>query len=51
MRRGGHRDELGDDIDLGDIIAAERPSKLMPIWLRFYGIYGSADFNFKGVRS
>ena len=38
-------------IDLGDITAARATEQLMPIWLRLYGIYGSADFNFKIVRS
>jgi predicted dinucleotide-binding enzyme len=38
-------------IDLGDITAARATEQLMPIWLRLHGIYGSADFNFKIVRS
>jgi predicted dinucleotide-binding enzyme len=38
-------------IDLGDITAARATEQLMPIWLRLYGLYGSADFNFKIVRN
>jgi 8-hydroxy-5-deazaflavin:NADPH oxidoreductase len=38
-------------VDLGDITAARATEQLMPIWLRLYGLYGSADFNFKIVRS
>jgi 8-hydroxy-5-deazaflavin:NADPH oxidoreductase len=38
-------------IDLGDITAARGTEQLMPIWLRLYGLFGSADFNFKIVRS
>jgi len=37
-------------IDLGDITAARATEQLMPLWLRLYGLYGSADFNFKIVR-
>ena len=36
-------------IDLGDISAARGTEQLMPIWLRLYGLFGSADFNFKIV--
>lgn len=38
-------------VDLGDITAARATEQLMPIWLRLYGLYGSADFNFKIVRN
>ena len=38
-------------IDLGDITAARATEQLMPIWLRLYELYGSADFNFSIVRS
>jgi predicted dinucleotide-binding enzyme len=38
-------------IDLGDITAARATEQLMPIWLRLYGLLGSADFNFKIVRN
>jgi 8-hydroxy-5-deazaflavin:NADPH oxidoreductase len=37
-------------IDLGDITAARATEQLMPIWLRLYGLFGSADFNFKLAR-
>jgi predicted dinucleotide-binding enzyme len=38
-------------VDLGDITAARATEQLMPIWLRLYEMYGSADLNFKIVRS
>jgi 8-hydroxy-5-deazaflavin:NADPH oxidoreductase len=42
----GHR----DIIDLGDITTARGAEMLLPIWLRFWGAFGNADFNFKIAR-
>jgi predicted dinucleotide-binding enzyme len=42
----GHRDV----IDLGDITTARGPEMLLPIWLRLWGAFGNADFNFKIAR-
>jgi hypothetical protein len=38
-------------IDLGDITNARATEQLMPIWIRLYGLYGTADFNFKIVKN
>ena len=37
-------------IDLGDITTARGTEMLLPIWVRLYGVYGDANFNFKIVR-
>lgn len=42
----GHR----DIIDLGDITTARGTEMLLPIWLRLWGAFGNADFNFKIAR-
>lgn len=42
----GHRDV----IDLGDITTARGSEMLLPIWLRLWGAFGTADFNFKIAR-
>jgi len=39
-----------DIIDLGGITSARATEGLMPIWLRLYGLFKTADFNFKLVR-
>ncbi|MEU1230036.1 NAD(P)-binding domain-containing protein [Streptomyces sp. NPDC005828] len=33
-------------IDLGELSSARATEQLMPIWLRLYGVLGTADFNF-----
>lgn len=38
-------------IDLGDITNARATEQLMPIWIRLWGKLGTADFNFKIVKS
>ena len=40
-----------DPIDLGPLAAARGMEGLMPFWLRVWGVVGSADFNYKIVRS
>lgn len=42
----GHR----DIIDLGDITTARGAEMMLPLWLRLFGVLGTADFNFKVVR-
>jgi predicted dinucleotide-binding enzyme len=42
----GHR----DIIDLGDITTARGTEMLLPVWLRLWGAFGNADFNFKIAR-
>ncbi|MGC0238624.1 NADPH-dependent F420 reductase [Arthrobacter sp. SD76] len=42
----GHR----DIIDLGDITSARGAEMWLPLWLRLYGVLGTADFNIKVVR-
>ncbi|MHA7304851.1 NADPH-dependent F420 reductase [Arthrobacter sp. TMN-49] len=42
----GHQDV----IDLGDITTARGAEMLLPVWLRLWGVLGTADFNFKIVR-
>jgi predicted dinucleotide-binding enzyme len=37
-------------IDLGDITSARGAEQLLPIWLRLYGVFKSANFNFKIVK-
>lgn len=37
-------------VDLGDITAARATEQLLPLWVRLYGLYGTADFNFRIVR-
>ncbi len=37
-------------IDLGNITAARATEQLLPIWVNLYGLYGTADFNFRIVR-
>ncbi|MFJ5560718.1 NADPH-dependent F420 reductase [Streptomyces sp. NPDC093250] len=36
----------GGIIDLGDITTARGVEMLLPLWLRLYGVFGHADFNF-----
>lgn len=38
-------------IDLGDITTARGPEMMMPLWLRLWSLYGTADFNFKIVKN
>ena len=38
-------------IDLGDITGARATEQLMPFWLRLFGMYGSADFNYRIAKS
>ena len=38
-------------IDLGDITNSRGTEQLLPIWIRLWGALGTADFNFKIVRS
>ncbi|MFE0640840.1 NADPH-dependent F420 reductase [Streptomyces sp. NPDC058877] len=33
-------------LDLGDLSGARATEQLMPLWLRLYGVLGTADFNF-----
>jgi len=40
-----------DIIDLGDITSARATEQLMPIWIRLWGLLGTADFNFAIVRN
>ena len=42
----GHR----DIIDLGDITTARGAEMILPVWLRVWGAFGNADFNFKVSR-
>ncbi|MBE4717636.1 NADPH-dependent F420 reductase [Pseudarthrobacter sp. AB1] len=42
----GHR----DIIDLGDIATARGAEMMLPVWLRLWSAFGTADFNFKIVR-
>jgi predicted dinucleotide-binding enzyme len=37
-------------IDLGDITNARGTEMLLPIWIRLWGVFGHANFNFKIVR-
>ncbi|HEV8079945.1 MAG TPA: NAD(P)-binding domain-containing protein [Chitinophagaceae bacterium] len=37
-------------IDLGDITNSRATEQLLPIWIRLWGVLGTADFNFKIVR-
>jgi predicted dinucleotide-binding enzyme len=37
-------------IDLGDITNARGTEMLLPIWLRLWGVFGHANFNFRVVR-
>jgi 8-hydroxy-5-deazaflavin:NADPH oxidoreductase len=37
-------------IDLGDITTARGTEMLMPIWMRLYGLFGTAHFNFRIVK-
>jgi predicted dinucleotide-binding enzyme len=37
-------------IDLGDITTARATEMLMPLWLRLYGVFQNANFNYKIVR-
>jgi|SRR6185437_5110125 len=37
-------------VDLGDIGSARTTEMLLPLWVRFMGIYKSPDFNFKIVK-
>ncbi len=46
LRGFGHR----DIIDLGDITTARGAEMILPIWLRLWGAFGNADFNFKIAR-
>jgi 8-hydroxy-5-deazaflavin:NADPH oxidoreductase len=38
-------------IDLGDITTARGVEMLLPIWVRLYGKFGNADFNFRVTRA
>jgi predicted dinucleotide-binding enzyme len=38
-------------IDLGDISTARGPEMLLPVWVRLYGAFGNANFNFNVVRA
>ncbi len=38
-------------IDLGPLSAARGTEGLMPFWLRMWGVFGSADFNYHIVRA
>jgi predicted dinucleotide-binding enzyme len=38
-------------IDLGDITNSRATEQLMPIWIRLWGRFGTADFNFKIVKA
>ena|SRR5579862_2682649 len=38
-------------IDMGDITNARATEQLLPIWIRLFMMFGSADFNFKVVRA
>lgn len=46
LRELGHR----DIIDLGDIATARGAEMMLPVWLRLWSEFGTADFNFKIVR-
>ncbi len=37
-------------IDLGDITTARGTEQLLPIWIRLWGAFGHANFNFKVVK-
>ena len=37
-------------IDLGDLSTARGTESLLPLWVRLYGVFGNASFNFKIVR-
>ena len=37
-------------VDLGDIKAARATEKLLPIWLKLWGVYQTPNFNFKIVK-
>ncbi len=37
-------------IDLGNITNSRATEQLLPIWIRLWGVLGTADFNFKIVR-
>lgn len=37
-------------IDLGDITNSRGTEQLLPIWIRLWGVLGTADFNFKILR-
>jgi hypothetical protein len=37
-------------IDLGDITTARATEMLLPVWIRLYGVLGTADFNFHILR-
>jgi hypothetical protein len=32
-------------IDLGDITSARAAEQILPLWVRLYGVLGTADFN------
>jgi predicted dinucleotide-binding enzyme len=38
-------------IDMGDITNARATEQLLPIWIRLFMMFGSADFNFKVVKA
>jgi len=38
-------------IDLGDITTARGTEQLLPLWVRLYGVLGTAEFNFALVKS
>ena len=40
----------GNIIDLGDITNSRATEQLLPIWIRLWGVLGTADFNFKIVQ-
>ncbi|WP_026931121.1 NADPH-dependent F420 reductase [Glycomyces tenuis] len=39
-----------DVVDLGDITTARGAEMVLPLWLRLFGAFGTAEFNFKVVR-
>jgi predicted dinucleotide-binding enzyme len=41
----------GSVIDLGDITNARATEQLLPIWIRLWQMFGTADFNFEIVRA
>jgi 8-hydroxy-5-deazaflavin:NADPH oxidoreductase len=37
-------------LDLGDITNSRATEQMLPIWIRLFGLFGNADFNFKIAR-
>ena len=46
-RNGRGRYSFGKSflIDLGDITSARAAEQILPLWVRLYGVLGTADFN------